>query len=436
MSAAIGLKLRCCLATCCCATVGCFLLASAGAQTPGDRDYLNQVRRSNELAAQKLEADIRAAVVEAGRLSTTDPAKAADRLQQARKQLDEDTLLTKTRRDALRRMLQERIRIAEADSGRPAAKPAENKLVIIGKREEKRRATQQDDIARTLSVIRALQKEGKTADAERMAADLARRYPSNPSAQAGKTTASVAGQVIGDRAAQLDRERRVSGVFTDVDKSAQPVKGDIEFDKDFQKRTAARKSGVQLTAKEKAIMKGLATPLPAVDFAGFKFEDVMKYIADALDQPIVIDPQALRDAQIGYDTPINFKAPKGVTARTILRRVLGEFGLTYIIKDEAIQVVSIVRAREMMVTRTYYLGDLVDGGLGLGARAALWWPGIQQAQMLQNAAQIVDLVKNSIDPDTWKDNGGSGTISFFPATRSLVIRQSAEVHGMISGSFR
>ncbi len=415
---------------------GGLLLLPAAAQNPKDREYLDQVRRANEIKAQKLEADVRAAVSEAAKLATTNPVAAAERLRKVLDDVEADTVLTRTRRDVLKRMLQDRIRLAELDAGKAAEKKGDPKLVIRGPRQEKRLAAEMEDIIRTLSQIRGLQKAGQTADAARMAAELARRYPSNPAAQAGNTAAGVASTVITDRQNAIDQSQRVAGIFRDVDKSASPIKGDIEFDKDFQKRTADRKMTVKLTDKEKAIMKALASPLPALNFDNTKFEDVMKYLADFTDQPLVIDPAALREAALGYDSPITFKVPKGVAVRTVLRRILGEFGLTYVVKDEAIQIVSTARAKEMMVTRTYYLGDLLDGGVSFGARVALIYPGIQQAQMMQNAAALVELIKNSVDPETWRENGGNGTITFFPPTRAIVIRQTAEVHAMIGSSFR
>ena len=49
---------------------------------------------------------------------------------------------------------------------------------------------------------------------------------------------------------------------------------------------------------------------------------------------------------------------KRATLRTVLRRILGDVNLAYIVKDEAIQVVTPARARETLSTRTYYVGDL------------------------------------------------------------------------------
>jgi hypothetical protein len=86
----------------------------------------------------------------------------------------------------------------------------------------------------------------------------------------------------------------------------------------------------------------------------------------------------------------------------------------------------------MMVVRTYYLGDL------MGLMDLRLPPVVNQLQMAQNVAYIIDLIKHSVDPDSWADNGrdGPGTIAFEPLTMSLVVRQSAEVHFMLGGSLR
>jgi hypothetical protein len=121
-----------------------------------------------------------------------------------------------------------------------------------------------------------------------------------------------------------------------------------------------------------------------------------------------------------------------MSLRTALRKFLGDNGLTYVIKDEAIYVTTPRRAREMMETRAYYMGDLV-AGVGPFGNGVRWGPQVAQAQMMENANQIMQLVRSSIDPDSWAPNG-AGSIAFDPITMSLVVRQSAEVHAMLKSS--
>ena len=118
---------------------------------------------------------------------------------------------------------------------------------------------------------------------------------------------------------------------------------------------------------------------------------------------------------------------KNVTLRTVLRKVLGDLGLAYIIKDGSIQVTTPLRAKETLTVRTYYLGDMA---LVTDFRLPAV---LTQLQAVQNASQIIDAIQSSIDPQSWRANGGTGTILFDPRTLSLVVKQSAEVHFMLGG---
>lgn len=45
------------------------------------------------------------------------------------------------------------------------------------------------------------------------------------------------------------------------------------------------------------------------------------------------------------------------------------------------------------------------------------------------AQQLINLIVTTIAPDSWKQNGGKGSISFYARNPALVIRQTGEVHG-------
>src|SRR5262249_1808210 len=102
---------------------------------------------------------------------------------------------------------------------------------------------------------------------------------------------------------------------------------------------------------------------------------------------------------------------------------------TYIIKEEAIQVTSPQKAKESMVVRAYPVGDLV------ASTEMQFGPFVNQALMLQNVNQLIDLIQSSIDPSSWQINNGPGTIPFNQATMSLVIKHSAEIHYSPANSF-
>jgi hypothetical protein len=47
--------------------------------------------------------------------------------------------------------------------------------------------------------------------------------------------------------------------------------------------------------------------------------------------------------------------------------------------------------------------------------------------------QLVELIQNTINPATWKDNGGQGTIVYYRPWMALVVRASSSVHEQLGG---
>jgi hypothetical protein len=145
-----------------------------------------------------------------------------------------------------------------------------------------------------------------------------------------------------------------------------------------------------------------------------------------IDQSIHVDTKALEDAGIDLDSKVD--VPAGVTAKSALRLMLQQQGLTFVIRDNIIQVVTIDSAKKLTVTRAYDVRDIVTGG---GAFNTLinWGPYIDAQQTALNAEILMDAIQKSIDPQVWKDqSGGPATITFNYATMSIIVRAPSEVH--------
>src|SRR5262249_15888138 len=157
-------------------------------------------------------------------------------------------------------------------------------------------------------------------------------------------------------------------------------------------KSKKRSPAAKLTAGEKALLEALQKLVP-VDYDMATFQSVLDDLSKKLGgQTILIDKQALEEANVTYDTPITLHSNKPVTARPALKRVLADVGLTYVIRKETIEVTTVARAREMLTTRTYYLGDLVGVGNPLLPAVA------NQFQMMQAIGTIINQIQG-IDPD-------------------------------------
>jgi hypothetical protein len=153
---------------------------------------------------------------------------------------------------------------------------------------------------------------------------------------------------------------------------------------------------------------------------------VIEYLQKVTGQTILTDKQSLDEANVTYDTPVTLRLPK-VATRTVLKRVLGDLGLTYVIKDESIQVTTPARAKDMMVTRAYYIGDLV------AIANVFYGPDMNALEMTKAISTVISTVQDQVDPHSWLPGGGNGTIVYDPISMSLIIKNSAEVHYMLGG---
>jgi hypothetical protein len=72
----------------------------------------------------------------------------------------------------------------------------------------------------------------------------------------------------------------------------------------------------------------------------------------------VLSTKKLEEAAINLETPVtvNFKQ---ISLRAGLRNMLGELGLTYLIKDEVMQITTPEDAGSQLITKVYRVGDLV-----------------------------------------------------------------------------
>jgi hypothetical protein len=414
------------------------LTAGLSAQAPKG-DLLDQVKRQNEVVAQKMESEVRDALTEAQRLSGSDPARVVERLKKTLGLLEADRALTAARRDLLIRQIKDRLRVAEVEAERFARKAGEPSPKLASPenktREAEQRAAEADKINRTLDYITQLQKEGRTAQASRAAEDLFRQYPNLAAPQVIGRTSTVLDQVAYLRGLKDEAANRRIAFQNSIDRAALAAGGDMEFPKNWHEIVSrpTRTTQTSLTTKEKQIYASLSKVL-SVDYDKIGFMDVIEDISNRLGQPILLDKASLAEVGVSSETQVSLKI-KGVTARTVLRKILGDVGLSYIVKDETIQVVSEKVARETMITKTYYLGTLLAGGPFSDA-GIRFVPGLSQFEAMQNVLSVVQMIQNTVDPPSWSANGGKGTITFHAPSMSLIIRNTAEVHGMMSGYIR
>lgn len=395
---------------------------------------LDRARALREIADQKADADVRELISDSEKIARVNPASAIQRLKRGILQLDVASDISSTKRNELVARIQAKVAVLE---GRAPAVELDPK--IAAKKEETRKLVaayiaEAKDVKEAIAEVEKLQAARNPAAADRKIAEISQKYPNNPSVIA------LAGQGdFGDKitlAQQLQKEQfdRIQYAMTDMTKSTLLPKGDIEFPADWKQKTELRRKMEPklIGPDEEAILKSLETRVPT----GLKdapFLETVQSISNLIGKEIYLDRKSLEDAGLDLQRPVNM--PGQVSGRTALRAVLQAQGLTFVIKDKLIQVVTVEKAKELMVTRAYYLGDLVQATGQFGG-AVTWGPVLDYEQTMANAKIIVDAITASVDPLTWKDKGGPSTIAFHLPSMSLIVRAPAEVHATLGSKLK
>lgn len=273
-------------------------------------------------------------------------------------------------------------------------------------------ADKNDRIRAELKQIEALDKQGKSGDARARLRALLEKNPTNAALLAYATTSSRQDLVKDINRINKNKGDSERGALNDLDSSSGnvPPNGSISYDKErwekATKRPPAGSVANNLSKREKDILATLDQASKTdFNFNNTSFDQVIKSLERELGFNLVISKQTMEDVRITYESTLTYEIPKNVTKRNLLKSVLSELGLTYIIKGELVQVVSFLQAKSEMRVGILDVGTLMRNG--------------------QSAESLINLIKTTVEPDSWDGSGGNGTITV--QGNLLVIKNSAEV---------
>jgi len=398
-------------------------------------DPIGEARAREKVADQQAEIVVKTAIQDADRLAKINKVKAVKSLKEAQiNAVDLSTVLSNDARKNLTEMITAKISQIEGkplhtDSGFKADPAA---LAI---RNDKKAAAESftaelKGVNEGIQKIEKLKNAGLYREAEKEVTALSKSYPNNPAVIRLQEQDTFGSRVEDAKEFARQQDKRITLALNSTLTSSLPAIGDIEFPKDWKERTRLRNSQVRLTDKEKKIVEALNKPV-TIDWNGKMLEEALQELSNIIDQNLFIDKKSLSDLGLDLSKGVTLQA-KGVAARTALRQILAAQGLTFVVKDEAIQVVTVEKARDLLVTRVYYLGDLTQGVGQFGAITA--GPLLNFQNTMQNVDVVVKAIQSSIDPLCWRPNGPC-TITFHFPSMSIIVRASAEVHSSLGSTF-
>lgn len=156
---------------------------------------------------------------------------------------------------------------------------------------------------------------------------------------------------------------------------------------------------------EVAIEKALTQPLNSAGLAfdGAPLAEVVDFIRSDYNIQILLDLKSLDDLGLSPDDPISIEL-RNVGLESALNIMLAQAGLTYVIENEVLLIMSEESAAERMEVRAYPRFPGSDGS--------------------------AELITSVVAPDSWQEKGGPGVLVSTP--ERLIIRNTYRVHREIN----
>ena len=253
----------------------------------------------------------------------------------------------------------------------------------------------------------------------------------------------------------------------------------------------------ELSPAEMEIYKKLKTKV-SIDFQNRPLSEVLDTLSKMTGVPIAIDPIGLSAEGADSETPVTLRLTQEIALQSALNLILEPLRLSYVIENEVLRVTSEQTRDAKTVVRTYDVADLVipvpnfvpsyNTGLAgaieaahramggghpvyagplalaqgsgqeanvpstaavlaqMGASGALeslanepagrpsFAPAGMGGAVLADFETLKQLIRETIDPDSWEEGGGEGVgrMREFPLSLSLVISNTEEVHEKIA----
>jgi len=194
--------------------------------------------------------------------------------------------------------------------------------------------------------------------------------PNHPLVAQMEYQSMMAGRVQETNELNRRKEMGIYGVFTDQLRSSIANVGDTRlmvgpgqkiWDDIKNNRTDIGAVGDEQSESELLIYQALEQPITFTTNGKKPLRAVMDELSRQMQINIMIDDQAIMDANSGTasDIPVELNANFQVKLRSALNMMLGQVGLAYTVRNEALYITTPKRARAELKYKAYYVGDLV-----------------------------------------------------------------------------
>ncbi|MDH3719751.1 MAG: general secretion pathway protein GspD, partial [Planctomycetota bacterium] len=294
-------------------------------------------------------------------------------------------------------------------------------------------------------------------------------------------------RVVNNRQLEADKDEGVWAALHNAEVAAVPFdeRNPIRFAEDWEELSLSRRrfSGDSVRDRHPAeleIERKLTTPV-SMKFKDAPLGEVIQYIKQVAGINIYLDPQGLAEEGVHPSTPVTIDLSQEISLRSAMKLILQPLNLNYVITNEVLKITSDQLRDRTVYPKTYNVADLVipipdfvphdrlglpialargydvtNGNLAGGAQFQPPVMGVAQGTaatpegtLAQNTSPafstgrpggtssadfdaLIELITKTIEPDSWDEVGGQGTVAEFETNLSLVISQTQEIHEKIA----
>jgi general secretion pathway protein D len=131
-----------------------------------------------------------------------------------------------------------------------------------------------------------------------------------------------------------------------------------QYSKNAKRRDQARMASQYDSETERQIWNTLRTQQVQGEYTG-TLAEALDQLAQQSNINIVFDSNVLNAAGIRTDQQVNVPIRAAISLKSVLDLLVGSVGLQYIVEHEAIKITTKDAQQSKLVTKTYYIGDLV-----------------------------------------------------------------------------
>ncbi|MEE8170174.1 MAG: hypothetical protein V3T70_06470 [Phycisphaerae bacterium] len=193
-------------------------------------------------------------------------------------------------------------------------------------------------------------------------------------------------------------------------------------------------------------VRALHVELPEVKLDALPLDEFVAWLKRETGANVAVSWRRLERAGVDREKTVTLHR-KNILLRDVLHAVLNQVArdkqrLGFRARDNVITISTRAHLDRLHRTQTYDIQDLlfyvpdfemIRSGIGDGVGLLRETGANQSEHAVARGAELVDLIMTSVYPDSWRANGGSGTIAHFQG--KLIVRNTPEVHAILAGQF-